>query len=183
MADVARLERAGVIDHVVEDVTTRYTLGQQLGEGRFSRVFSAVNKSSGAEVALKAIDRSTLEDDEAADALIKEVRALRRAYAAEGGGHVVKLHEVLLTPGVIYLVLERVLGRELFDVVESGPLASTVARRVITQLLTALKSLHGCGIVHCDVKPENLIVSRPDDANHVSGGIPTPRPSLRPSLT
>ena len=99
------------IDVTVSDLASRYTLGSVLGEGRFSQVWSATKVSSGAAVALKQIELSSLEDDEAVDALVKEVTALRRAYEAEHA-HVVRLHEVVETADQLYLVLDRVAGCE-----------------------------------------------------------------------
>eukprot|EP00966_Prymnesium_polylepis_P323800 7379936-Prymnesium_polylepis.1 len=161
---LATLKQSGVISSTMPDIAGRYTVGAMLGEGRFSKVWAGTNVSSGAGVALKAIELATLEDgDEAVDALVKEVTSLRRAYEAEQA-HVVRLHEVVETPEYLYLVLDRVEGCELFELVEQGPLAEPVAREIIAQLLAALNALHRCGVVHCDVKPENLMVNLTEGA-------------------
>ena len=152
------LKESKIVDITVDNLASRYTFGDMLGEGRFSRVFSGTNISSGAAVALKGIDISTLEDEEAVDALNKEVTALRRAYEAERT-HVVRLHEVIETPEQLYLVLDCVEGSELFELVEQGPLAEPVVRTLMRQLVSALAALHGRGVAHCDVKPENLMVN------------------------
>lgn len=152
------LRRSGAIDITVNDLKSLYVLGNMLGEGRFSRVWAGSKVSTGAVVALKAIDISTLDDEEAVDALAKEVTALRRAYEAEQT-HVVRLHEVVETPKEIYLVLDRIDGCELFEFVEQGPLAEPVACQLASQLISALSALHRRGIAHCDVKPENLMVN------------------------
>ena len=71
---------AKVVDSKVEDVADRYIVGDMLGEGRFSQVFAASRGK--VQVALKAVDMATLEEDEeAVEALVQEVTALRRAYA------------------------------------------------------------------------------------------------------
>lgn len=150
-----------VVDAKVQDVADRYEVGDMLGEGRFSQVFSATRGKQ--SVALKAVDMATLEEDEeAVEALVQEVTALRRAYAASKG-HVPKVHEVLQTAETVYVVMDQVRGCELFEMLEQGPLSESSARRLIAQLLSALSSLHKHHVVHRDVKPENLMVTDVDD--------------------
>ena len=152
---------AKVVDSKVDDVADRYTVGDMLGEGRFSQVFAASRGKT--QVALKAVDMATLEEDEeAVEALVQEVTALRRAYAASKG-HVPKVHEVLQTADTVYVVMDQVRGCELFEMLEQGPLSESSARRLIAQLLSALCSLHKHHVVHRDVKPENLMVCDVDD--------------------
>ena len=88
-AEVARkLKEARVIDTQIKDVATLYNVGDVLGEGRFSQVYSAVKwdeASVAQKLALKAVEKRMLEEDEeAVDALVQEVNALGRAYAAAG---------------------------------------------------------------------------------------------------
>jgi serine/threonine protein kinase len=152
-----------VVDAKVQDVADRYEVGDMLGEGRFSQVFSATRGKQ--SVALKAVDMATLEEDEeAVEALVQEVTALRRAYAASKG-HVPKVHEVLQTAETVYVVMDQVRGCELFEMLEQGPLSESSARRLIAQLLSALSCLHKHHVVHRDVKPENLMVTDVDDPN------------------
>ena len=155
------LTDAKIIDLTVNDVADRYTVGDMLGEGRFSQVFSATRGSK--SVALKVVDMATLEEDEeAVEALVQEVSALRKAYSASGK-HVPKVHEVLQTSDTVYVAMDQVQGCELFDMLADGPLSESSSRRLIAQLLSALTALHKHGVVHRDVKPENLMVSDVDD--------------------
>ena len=106
----------------IEDVAERYDVGDMLGEGRFSQVFSAVRKgqkaSGAAAVALKVIEKSTLdEDEEAAEALVQEVTALRHAFAAAGRA-VPKVHEVLDASETVYVVMDQIAGCELFELLD-----------------------------------------------------------------
>lgn len=68
--------------------------------------------------------------------------------------------QVFCTPRCVYLVLDRVHGFELFNIIEEhGALPQPFVRAVMAQLFEALDALHAIGIVHRDIKPENLIVS------------------------
>ena len=157
----AALTEAKIVDHKVEEVSSRYTVGEMLGEGRFSQVYAATR--GGRSVALKVVDLSMLsEDEEAVEALVQEVSALRRAYSASGR-HVPRVHEVLQTAEAVYVVMDQVKGCELFEMLDVGPLSESSSRRLIAQLLSALAALHRHNVVHRDVKPENLMVCDVDD--------------------
>ena len=144
----------------------RYECGATLGEGRFSRVLCAHRKGCAGdaarhEYALKEIALSVLEEDEEAREMLEaEVAALRRAAEhAELHTRVVRLHEVICTEADMWLVMDRVVGDELFNVVErDGPLAPPVVCALMGQLTGALERLHAIGVVHRDIKPENLMV-------------------------
>jgi calcium/calmodulin-dependent protein kinase I len=156
-----QLDQAKVIDTRIRDVSERYAVGDILGEGRFSQVFAA--SRGGKSCALKVVDAGTLEEDEeAVEALVQEVTALRKAYAASSS-HVPRVHEVLATDDNVYVVMDQVRGCELFEMLEQGPLGESSARRLVAQLLSALASLHARHVVHRDVKPENLMVCDVDD--------------------
>ena len=101
---------------------------------------------------------SSLEEDEdALEMLTAEVLALRRAGHAP---HIVRLHEVIASSDAIWLAMERVPGCELFHLVEQrGALESSFISHLMQQLLTALTTLAELGVVHRDVKPENIMVS------------------------
>jgi len=163
MADGAVLD---VVDISVDSVEERYNIGAMLGEGRFSQVFVAARIDSGDEFALKAMEMGTInEDEEALEMLEAEVQALRRAAEHDHlRARVVKLHEVVATPEMLYLAMDKVRGCELFTVIEQkGSLPEPLVRRLMHELVSALAAMHGVGIVHRDIKPENLIVSDYDD--------------------
>ena len=144
----------------VDRLESLYSIGNVIGEGRFSKVYQGVKVEGGNTVALKELDLGALEEDEEAlEMLEAEVVALRRASQG-GAAHVVRLHQVIAAHDAVWLALERVPGRELFELVEErGPLPNVLVCSLMKQLLTALEALAGLGVVHRDVKPENMMVS------------------------
>ena len=79
----ARLAELGV-DETAASITGRYSLGQTLGEGRFSQVVAATCVRTGADVALKAMALAEVTDDkEAREMLAQEVAVLRRANGCQ----------------------------------------------------------------------------------------------------
>jgi len=150
-----------IVNATVKKPDELYNMGEVIGEGRFSKVYEGVGTSgehAGMKIALKEIDIGTLEEDEEAlDMLEAEVLALRRA---EGAANVVRLHAVIAASEAIFLAMERVPGRELFELVEErGALGGVLVRELMRQLLAALAALATLGVVHRDVKPENLMIT------------------------
>ena len=159
------------VDIVLSSVEERYELGDMIGVGHFSQVHCARPAGSLGEhsIALKGIEQSVLNDDEEALAmLVGECRALRLASECSAlQSRVVRLREVLGTPSSVYLVLDRVAGVELFTLVERhGALPEPFVAPLMAQLCHALAALHSIGVVHCDVKPENLIISHYPASQH-----------------
>lgn len=74
--------------------------------------------------------------------------------------HIVEMREVWETPTELYIVMERAHGGELFDrIVERGNFSEYEAKIVMRQLLSALCEMHCRGVLHRDVKPENLLLT------------------------
>ena len=80
---------------------------------------------------------------------------------------VVQCHEVVLSSATNYVVMEKAEGGTLLDVVRHGTPPEAVARRASAQILDALSFLHARGIVHRDLKLENVLVRDADGPLHV----------------
>ncbi len=147
------------VDATASSLAERYSVGEVLGEGRFSSVMAGTCTKTGVEVALKSMAVAELEgDDDAHEMLALEVEVLRRAQACE---HIVGLREVLRTPDTLHLAMERIHGCELFDAIaEAGGsgMAVPLVRRLLAQLFGALAALHALDCTHRDIKPDNLMV-------------------------
>jgi serine/threonine protein kinase len=162
----ARIKK--ICDRAGDDklLTENYAIETFIGEGRFSQVFKAVSlRGYRSKVfALKRIVIQTLEEDtEAISQLESEVRCLRRVA---GTMHVARLHELLFLPATaVFLVMEHVPGAELFELLQQfGALDAVYVRCLTRQLFTALSALAELGVVHRDVKPENVMITEASDA-------------------
>ena len=109
----AEVSMANVADITCDDLQQAgYSLGEMLGEGRFSQVMLGTHNKSGQQFAVKVVEQSALEEDEeAAEALRIEVEVLKRASRHP---NVVALHAVIRTPTATYLIMELMRGGELF---------------------------------------------------------------------
>jgi serine/threonine protein kinase len=168
------LQKAGC---VMLGFDERYALGETLGVGSFSKVFYAEDRCTGNACAAKIVSKSVSTGKDSN--LMKEVCMLRRA-AHE---NVLQFHGVFMgldpcaaTP-VWIIVTEFIGGGELFERVrQGGPLSEDRAANVIWQLLASLRSLHERGIVHRDIKTENVILidAASDSVKLVDFGLATP---------
>lgn len=139
-----------------------YEINQILGEGAFGRVFQAIRKTDGKPVALKTMPRTFTDTRE----WNREVAALRRLSGASSGGHenICQLYDTHVDAQNYYLVLELILGGELLEhLIHKGPFSEAEAATFLRQFAEALSFIHANGMIHADLKPENLMLNRPQD--------------------
>ena len=141
-----------------------YLLGQILGIGGMGVVYEAIQRSLGRTVALK-LPRPEL----VSDPIVRErFRIEARAGSRINHPNVVHILDFCETGGVPYLVMEHVPGRRLGDlVVERGGLPTAFAVEIIGQILAGLQDAHANGIVHSDVKCDNILVQTVRDGRVV----------------
>lgn len=139
-----------------------YVVGPELGHGTYSTVRSAVHRATGAARAVKIIDtrRFRLGTSFRRENVLDEVRIMR---ALSPGPGIIGVHEVyeglFNNFEALMIVMDRAPGGELFDsIINRGNFSEAQARWVLWQLLRALEHLHSRGVVHRDVKPENVLV-------------------------
>lgn len=135
-----------------------YILGQTLGEGEFGKVKMGWKRDSTVEVAIKLIRRETLGSNSNRLAKIyREIQILRQLDHP----NIVRLHEMVETDRHIGIILEYASGGELFDyILNHRYLKDGPARKLFSQLISGVGYLHRKGIVHRDLKLENLLLDR-----------------------
>jgi serine/threonine-protein kinase len=136
----------------------KYEIRKLIGVGNIGYVVSALRTELGDEVALKFL-RPELTSNH--DLVVRFAREARFAVRIKSE-HVACVFDVgALTDGVPFIVMERLEGRDLSRVLsEKGRLPPEVALEYALQVCEALASAHANGIVHRDVKPENLFLAR-----------------------
>ena len=132
----------------------RYTIVKTLGEGSFGKVKLAEHLVTKQRVALKIISRKTLQNNDLAYRVEREIQYLKLLRHP----HIIKLFEVVTTPTDIIMVIEYA-KNELFDyIVKRGKMGEEEARRFFQQIICAVEYCHRHKIVHRDLKPENLLL-------------------------
>jgi alpha-tubulin suppressor-like RCC1 family protein/tRNA A-37 threonylcarbamoyl transferase component Bud32 len=133
-----------------------YWILGEIGRGGTAIVYLARHRATGQEVAIKLIRAKYLEDEEAMARFAREARFV----AQLDHPNVVGVHRVLdLGPSGIALVMAHVNGRTLKQVIkDEHPLAPDFVVRILREVASALSAAHGMGIIHRDVKPENIFI-------------------------
>ena len=133
----------------------RYELVEFVGKGGMALVYRAIDKRTGHNVALKILRPEFNQDKEFLS------RFEREAVTASRMNHhnIVNLLDVGRDGDLHYLVMEFVRGRTLKDVIrQKGALPAMVAAQIGIRILSALQHAHQNGIIHRDIKPQNVLV-------------------------
>ena len=135
-----------------------YILGQTLGEGEFGKVKLGWKRDGTLQVAIKLIRRDTLGTNPSRlPKIYREISILRELAHP----NIVRLHEMVETDRHIGIIMEYASGGELFDyILNNRYLKDNSARRLFAQLISGVGYLHKKGIVHRDLKLENLLLDR-----------------------
>tara|TARA_R110002073_G_scaffold218689_1_gene378933 strand:+ start:86069 stop:87679 length:1611 start_codon:yes stop_codon:yes gene_type:complete len=129
-----------------------------------SDVYEAKHEFTKRPVALKLISASAAQDDDTA----KRLRREGRAASAMGDPNIVDITDFGVDDdGSVYMVMEWLDGKTVRELLEEGPIATDVALDLASQTASGLASAHSIGVVHRDVKPENLMVVAGKDGSRL----------------
>ncbi|MFE6485427.1 serine/threonine-protein kinase [Streptomyces sp. NPDC057757] len=141
-------------------IAGRYRLLAKLGHGGMGTVWRAKDETVDREVAVKEPRvPDHLPERERAN-VFERMRREARAAARLDHPSVVSVHDVAVVDGQPWIVMELVRGRSLGDALQEGTLGAREAARVGLEVLGALEAAHAAGILHRDVKPDNVLLGR-----------------------
>ncbi|XP_043929401.1 serine/threonine-protein kinase D1 [Protopterus annectens] len=143
------------------DISTVYQIfpDEVLGSGQFGIVYGGKHRKTGRDVAIKIIDKLRFPTKQESQ-LRNEVAILQNLRNAG----VVNLECMFETSERVFVVMEKLHGDMLEMILssEKGRLPERLTKFLITQILVALRHLHFKNIVHCDLKPENVLLASAD---------------------
>jgi len=146
----------------------RYRLGAPLGRGGMAVVWRAQDEMLGREVAVKTLDLTGPDSDNAGERFRREARAT----AALNHPHIVTVYDTGVEDHTAYLVMELLPGPTLAEQVrDSGPFAVEEVRIIGEEVASALQAAHDAGIVHRDIKPGNIAYAADGTAKVLDFGI------------
>ena len=134
----------------------RYLVEDKIGEGGFGAVFRGKQIATGREVALKILHPHNVNDE----TIVARFRREAEACSKLRDPHTVTTYDFDETPdGILYLAMELLRGRALHHLQKAeGPLARARVLRIMDQVAASLSEAHANGIVHRDMKPENVFI-------------------------
>ncbi len=132
-----------------------YEIVKQLGAGAMGEVYLAVNTKLGSQVALKFLPESLSDDSEARARLLLEARNASRLNHP----NIVTIHDIEHAEGRDFIVMEFIEGQTLKSILEEGTLSIGRIVEIGSALCEGLAAAHEKGIVHRDIKPDNIFIT------------------------
>lgn len=153
---------------VSQTIAGRYRIAARIGAGGMGEVFRAKDLTLGRMVAIKVLPDGLA----ARPGFVERFRAEAQAAARLSHPGVVQVHDWGSDDGSYFMVMEYVRGRTLREILAArGALEPAQAAAVLDPLLAALEAAHESGLVHRDVKPENIMVTTGGDVKVTDFGI------------
>mmetsp|Transcript_48544 Transcript_48544/g.152251 ORF Transcript_48544/g.152251 Transcript_48544/m.152251 type:complete len:868 (-) Transcript_48544:170-2773(-) len=144
-----------------------YTFGRTLGEGAYGKVKLGTHRLTGEMVAIKTFEKSKLTEPTARKRVAREVRILKALCHP----NIIRLFEVVDAPYRQLLIMQYSSGGDLCKYVrENRRLHESEASRLFAQIVDGLQYCHSCGIVHRDVKLDNLLMDQDKNIKIVDFG-------------
>ncbi|MGV0634916.1 serine/threonine-protein kinase [Mycolicibacillus trivialis] len=145
----------------------KYRLRRLLGKGGMGEVYEAYDTEKRRTVAIKVLSQQFSDDENF------RIRFQRESHAAAilQEPHVIPIHDWGEIDGNLYIDMRLVQGQTLSQLLAGGPLEPERAVQIVGQVAAALDAAHTAGLVHRDVKPQNIIVTPADFAYLLDFGI------------
>ena len=145
-----------------EIIAGKFRVDSILGIGGMGMVVAATHLDLAQEVAIKLMLPHGMSNASAVARFMHEAQAVARMR----GEHVCRVHDVGTREGIPYIVMERLIGQDLSQLLaQHGPLPLEDAVDCLMQVLDALAEAHGRGIVHRDLKPSNIFITTASDGS------------------
>jgi len=151
----------GLVGKIVDG---RYKVLGRIGMGGMGVVYRVEHVRMGKVAAMKVLRRDLVDDAQAARRFIREVEVVSKLEHP----NIVQTFDFGEWRGLLYLVMELVRGEDLAAVVKrEGPLSLSRALPLFVQVCEALEEAHHLGVIHRDLKPDNIVVFRRREGEHI----------------
>lgn len=139
----------------VPAITERFDVLRVLGRGAAGAVYLVREKRSGEQLAVKVLKNPKAFDERTVDRFLQELHVCHALIHP----NLVRAYELIQGPGLIAFTMEYVAGKNLLELLAGEPIPPERIDSLFAQILSGLEALHKQGIVHRDVKLENILVA------------------------
>ncbi|XP_065190058.1 serine/threonine-protein kinase D1-like [Sycon ciliatum] len=162
-----RLEHSNMKERPSQEMSSIYQVfaDEMLGSGQFGIVLAGEHRTTGVKVAIKVVEKASNQTDETNQQMKNEAKLLS---SIDFPG-VIRLYSMFESEKRLLIVMER-MDSDMLDMILSSPdgrLPERTGRYLISQILAALRYLHNKSIAHCDLKPENCLLTGDPDMPQV----------------
>ena len=157
----------------------KYQINRMLGKGGMGEVYEAFDTDKGRTVALKVLADQYAQNETFRTRFLRE----SRAAAVLQEPHVIPIHDWGEIDGTLYIDMRLVQGQTVHEMLKVRALEPHRAVDIVRQVAAALDAAHAEGLIHRDVKPQNIIVTPDDFAYLVDFGIAENRGDTRLTMT
>ncbi|KAA3664166.1 MAG: serine/threonine protein kinase, partial [Chloroflexi bacterium] len=134
----------------------RYQIQRILGRGGMAIVYLAYDPRTGRDVAIKMLPQSLIATPQSLQRFRREARMIAKLEH----NAIVPVYDIPIIDGIPYLVMRHMVGGTLRDrlITKKGPLVVTEVLNILDRLVEALNTSHNKKIIHCDIKPANVLL-------------------------
>ena len=146
----------------------QFILGEKLGQGTFGIVVLAKHQITGEKVAIKILDKEKIIQEADKTRIEREIKILKNLRH----NNIVHLYDIKETSNSLYIIMEYIQGKELFDyIVSKKRLSEIEACNFYQQIISGIEYLGKIRVVHRDIKPENLLLDNKNKIKIVDFGL------------
>ena len=146
----------------------QFIIGEEIGKGTFGVVRIATHIITGEKVAVKMLFKNKILEESQKKRVEREIKILKILRHK----NIVQLYNVLNTSSTIYLVMEHIKGKELFEIiVRKKRLSEIECLKYYQQLISGIEYLGKIRVAHRDLKPENLLIDSNDNLKIADFGL------------
>lgn len=174
LRSINEIEVTKTVETPKQELTTgstfagRYQIIEELGKGGMGRVYKAIDKEVNAKIALKLITPEIASDKKTIERFRNELKIARDITHK----NVCRMYDLNREKGSYYITMEYVPGEDLRSFIHrSGQLAVGTAVKIAKQICDGLSEAHELGVVHRDLKSNNIMIDREGNVRIMDFGI------------
>lgn len=154
------LTSISVLGQKTPNVTEHYSLGRQLGEGKFGTTYLCTEISTGCQYACKSILKKKFVNMQDIEDVRREIQIM---HYLSGQKNIVTIKDAYEDEEAVHIVMELCEGGELYDRITKANCSEKKAAEFMRIIVGIIENCHSLGVMHRDLKPENFLLQNKND--------------------